>query len=1655
MTDPDPENYITRRTDSIYCSWDLNHDGTGDDVTNMGKGGTYGKGLWLGTLDGRSTASIDVALKFNGMYYYHKQFDPPLAWVRLKCHWYSTKTDEDGTFYINVKIRTRKEGDTIYMAPDKMLVKTVTINGVEQTLKMHAYGYNSNTGAEMTTDIDPNATPNYNNILSHKGLIKDNPNNYLQGFTEVMRIYDEGDVIAIMGTIPITSAMNPISVMGDDYSTIQIIRYSGSHYKFPSLACANRDALIDVSGSFLTMRNVWFNGSGCTRTKGDTNVSAAAHLGGGQVTEFGSTRFFENHRRVNALLYANAPVIRCHGNGNVSFTKRVIITNNFNSNYDRDTSTDATNANFIGGGAIAVERLANEENAKPRLLLGDLCHLYDNLVVDWNAATRNTTLGISGTSDSLPRNYGGAVYVNGGELVLGSGGNNAELHIERNYYLKNLSDNAGIQTKIAHVFKDENEDELEEKRFKVYYLDTLEHASNFALSNIYLTRKPKVCTASEDIVNYNRALTRLDAQSDVVYFLSEMTENSRVGISKWFPGYVYTNTRTEGANFKTETMPRDTIAIARIGKGKSNTSMVDNNYNANIFFNDSAYYSIADRNNVEHPAAIPSFTYAYPNVTYSRNTTGYPRFNDRVFIYRHTSLDQYNIYFQRCASFGKGITQIQEEGACFENDRGLMFNRYVKGDSISYHWNKNATCALTMDTVHFKVGGGFFPYTYKWSEVTTVPSAQNPLVEETVLVPMHTRVTTGSNAISRFDVPEYAALRLKAEFDTLVFRVELRESSERLNYTFRVEATDLTGNCPVTQDVKIRAVKVATDHHDDGKYLYDYDNFLLHRKHGAVVAGTSADTANQRETEAFYRIECPGVDSSSFHDHEGHTPRHDVGSTDYHGGIRRAGWTHIANCNTYNQSANDGAGNGNTDFSGKPYKGDGSCDTGDMTPRYLRLFRSYRVKPSIYPVEARGNIVVNDMNDNLLSTITTENMSNDNWHPDFEVCPGEVLHLIPTPSSPSWEFIGWDFDPSVPMNANYTVANDVDGNRIQALFAPGDYWWQVVTSFQNTDAASDNPSVATRADYDLDYYGNVTIKTNKGLAWLISTVNGYNNQNAQTFHFNTITLDPNLDAPINMQAHKWTPLGNVNNPFEGVFEGNGKHVTNIIVNETTIPLVGMFGHTRGATIQNFTVDSTLVRGNTYVSAIVGEAMENTVVQNITIQRGYIIGEYTIGGLISHMVNSSLLDCQLKTTGNLSGPSKISAFGNAIYAGGFIGLAEGDNIVRNNAFETGYIDISKLSTIYVGAILGYNKGTVTTKKRSKTLSRTILNNNYARLVTSNKAQRVGGLVGYAENIDMNNNYVYGSVDYDKQYGFAGGLVGFVGDNVTINNCYFIDGMTDNMVGYTMGTMPQKSTTFKGKGNNVVLTQPVDGYTNLTRALNAWVRDNGDTIYNTWRSDLEDNNNGLPLFGEPDLIPVKDTLETVECDAFEFDGITFDQSGIYVFHVVDSSDFVDSTFTLMLTINHSDSTMYSDTVHIGEGYEGYGFSLTPEQLQRSYYLQNNGDVLYVMRFIDSLTTASGCDSLVVLTIYVLGNGVEAPEVQKLIDVKVYPNPTRGIVNVEGTDLESIEVYDNVSRRVLQRKVTGDKTTFDLSDQASGSYYIRVRTAQGTVVKKLIKK
>ena len=69
-----------------------------------------------------------------------------------------------------------------------------------------------------------------------------------------------------------------------------------------------------------------------------------------------------------------------------------------------------------------------------------------------------------------------------------------------------------------------------------------------------------------------------------------------------------------------------------------------------------------------------------------------------------------------------------------------------------------------------------------------------------------------------------------------------------------------------------------------------------------------------------------------------------------------------------------------------------------------------------------------------------------------------------------------------------------------------------------------------------------------------------------------------------------------------------------------------------------------------------------------------------------------------------------------------------------------------------------------------------------------------------------------------------------------------------------------------------------------------------------------------------------------------------------------------------------------------------------------------------------------------------------------VKIYPNPATDYVTVEGGEVKSIEIYSLAGALVASEKA---EATIGVSDLANGTYVVKVTTAEGVKVEKLIKK
>ena len=66
-----------------------------------------------------------------------------------------------------------------------------------------------------------------------------------------------------------------------------------------------------------------------------------------------------------------------------------------------------------------------------------------------------------------------------------------------------------------------------------------------------------------------------------------------------------------------------------------------------------------------------------------------------------------------------------------------------------------------------------------------------------------------------------------------------------------------------------------------------------------------------------------------------------------------------------------------------------------------------------------------------------------------------------------------------------------------------------------------------------------------------------------------------------------------------------------------------------------------------------------------------------------------------------------------------------------------------------------------------------------------------------------------------------------------------------------------------------------------------------------------------------------------------------------------------------------------------------------------------------------------------------------------VKIYPNPTSGVLNIQGEGLKSIEVYNTKGQCVMMQEVNGDGIQLNTESLNNGIYFLRVRANDGTLL------
>ena len=303
-----------------------------------------------------------------------------------------------------------------------------------------------------------------------------------------------------------------------------------------------------------------------------------------------------------------------------------------------------------------------------------------------------------------------------------------------------------------------------------------------------------------------------------------------------------------------------------------------------------------------------------------------------------------------------------------------------------------------------------------------------------------------------------------------------------------------------------------------------------------------------------------------------------------------------------------------------------------------------------------------------------------------------------------------------------------------------------------------------------DYY---EISNVAQLYWFAEQVNG-GNTDINGKLMNDIVVNENVlkeDGTLNGDGSHfkvWTPIGNGSKKYTGTFDGNGKTVSGLYVNDSKQDYVGLFGYVGNGCVQNVGVVGSYLNGRNDVGGVVGYSYYGTVIN--CYNTGSVSGSEYVGGVVGYS-RSTVSDCY--NTGSVSG--------NGSYVGGVVGY-NGYYGTVSNSYNTGSVSGDR----YVGGVVGYNNDYSTVSNCYNTGSVSgnervggVVGDNYYSTASNSYntgsvsgTKYVGGVVGYNYYYNtVSNSYNTGSVSGDS---YVGGVVGFNDVTATVQNCYYRTG-----------------------------------------------------------------------------------------------------------------------------------------------------------------------------------------------------------------------------------------------------------------------------------------
>ena len=290
----------------------------------------------------------------------------------------------------------------------------------------------------------------------------------------------------------------------------------------------------------------------------------------------------------------------------------------------------------------------------------------------------------------------------------------------------------------------------------------------------------------------------------------------------------------------------------------------------------------------------------------------------------------------------------------------------------------------------------------------------------------------------------------------------------------------------------------------------------------------------------------------------------------------------------------------------------------------------------------------------------------------------------------------------------------------------GGAWAQTASQPSEGNGSEGSPYIITKAEE---------------LAWFRDAVNDGNYEICAKIADNVEVIDLKdfchaADASQNLKELSWEPIGNSDWSYVGIFDGNGKTITNLYINATQA-YMGLFGRIYKSTIKNLTFENANVTNTeNNIGILAGYAGNGNTLQNIKISNTcQIKGGNDFTGGIAGYLDGNAYNCVNYAT--VQGTEDV---------GGLFGFYSRDGNSMTACANYGNVTASSYTA---GGLVGYfESGTI------KDCA------NYGDITgTSN----VGNLIGNAQSCNLNNVLGTGNVTATSDTERAGLLVGHINNS----------------------------------------------------------------------------------------------------------------------------------------------------------------------------------------------------------------------------------------------------------------------------------------------------